>query len=77
MKWLERIIFYIILVAAIAITGALLYAKINDTDTVDLLDAHIAELESDKKRLIAELDTSTESKTSIVLFAFFCFPIID
>lgn len=56
MKNIERIFFYTVLIIVIAIMGVLIYEKINNNDTVDLLNEHIAELESDRDKYIAELD---------------------
>jgi len=57
MKNLERIIFYSILIIAIITVGVLIYAKVND-DTVDLLNAHIADLRKDNEQLIGELESN-------------------
>ena len=48
-----------VLAAAIAITGALIYEKVDD-DTVDLLNTHIADLRADKEQLLGELNAIRE-----------------
>ena len=57
MKNIERL-FYVIIIIAIIVVGVLIYGKVSDTNTVDLLNTHIADLRQDNEQLIERLESA-------------------